>query len=212
MPVKPRYKVKVLAETPRIDNSAVIIDSEVGRWTEVGARTTIVESVIGDYSYVVHDCHIIYTDIGKFCSIAAFSRINPGNHPLHRAALHHFSYRSRQFCLGEDDADFFQWRRSHPVNLGHDVWLGHGVIVLPGVSIGTGSAVGAGSVVTQDVLPFTVVAGTPAKPIRERFPKDIQDALLRIAWWNWTHEQIRSALRDFRRLDATAFSKKYDPV
>jgi phosphonate metabolism protein (transferase hexapeptide repeat family) len=139
--------------------------------------TTITKSTVGDYSYITHHCQIIYSEIGNFCSIASHCRVNPGNHPLQRAALHHFSYRSRMFGMGEDDHEFFDWRRSHATRLGHDVWLGHGVTVLPGVSIGTGTAVGAGSVVTKDIQPFQVAAGVPAKPIRERFPEEIRAAL-----------------------------------
>ena len=202
--------VKVLGEKPSIDPTAVIVDTKLGRWTEIGASTSITESTMGDYSYCTHHCQIIYTDIGNFCSIASHCRINPGNHPLERAALHHFSYRSRMFGMGEDDHEFFEWRRSHRIRLGHDAWLGQGVILLPGVTIGTGAAVGAGAVVTKDVPPFTVVAGVPAKPIRERFHKAVQKALLRIAWWKWSYDQLRDALEDFRTLDAAAFVKKYD--
>ena len=79
---------------------------------EVGARTKVAESSFGDYSYVVNDSDIIYTDVGKFCSIAAHTRINPGNHPLERVMLSHFSYRSSAYGLGDDDPAFFDWRRS----------------------------------------------------------------------------------------------------
>jgi phosphonate metabolism protein (transferase hexapeptide repeat family) len=202
---------KVLNELSNVDQTAVVVDSSLGDWTEIGGDSTIIESTVGKYSYITRHCHIIYSEIGNFCSIASHCRINPGNHPLKRAALHHFSYRSRMFGLGTDDHDFFEWRRSHKVTLGHDVWLGHGVVVLPGITIGTGAAVGAGSVVTKDVPPFTVVAGVPAKPIRQRFPKEVQDAMVRIAWWEWTHDQLRDALQDFRALDAAVFAEKYDP-
>jgi hypothetical protein len=198
-------------DTPRIHASAIVTDSELGRWCDTDARASITESIVGDYSYVTHDSEIIYSRIGKFCSIAAFARINPGNHPLGRAALHHFTYRSRQFGLGDDDPAFFDWRRSKPVVLGHDVWVGHGSVILPGLSIGSGAVVGAGSVVTKDVPDFTIVAGAPAKPLRARFPVEIQAALLRIAWWDWTHQQLESALGDFRSLDGASFAKKYDP-
>lgn len=49
-----------------------------------------------------------------------------------------------------------------------DVWIGSRVIILPGIRIGCGSIIGAGSVVTKDVLPFTIVAGNPARFIRNR--------------------------------------------
>src|SRR5690606_5678734 len=71
------------------------------------------------------------------------------------------------------------------------------------------SVVGAGAVVSKDVPPFTIVGGVPAKPIRERFPKPVQDGLLAIAWWDWSHERLADSLEDFRRLDADAFVEKY---
>lgn len=54
-----------------------------------------------------------------------------------------------------------------PVKVGDDVLIGANAIVLRGVSIGEGSVVGAGSVVTRDVAPWTLVAGNPARPVRQ---------------------------------------------
>lgn len=54
-----------------------------------------------------------------------------------------------------------------PVHIGKNAWLGAGVIVTPGVTIGENAVVGAGAVVTHDVEKNTVVAGVPAKKIRE---------------------------------------------
>ncbi len=56
---------------------------------------------------------------------------------------------------------------SAPVVIGNDVWIGCFSIILKGVTIGEGAIVGAGSVVTKDVPPWTIVAGNPAKIIRE---------------------------------------------
>src|ERR1044071_470667 len=122
---------KILSTDPTIDSSARVKHCSLGAYTEVGARTILHEVAMGDYSYVVNDSQITYTTIGKFCSIAAMTRINPGNHPMHRATQAHFTYRSSAYFLGEsDDTDFFDWRRRHHIRIGHDVWIGHGAIVL----------------------------------------------------------------------------------
>src|SRR5262247_1430665 len=199
-----------LSEQPRIDSTAHVRESTLGAWTSVGPRTTISETVFGDYSYVVNDSSIIYADIGKFCAIAAHTRLNPGNHPLDRPALHHFTYRSLSYQLGPDDDEaFFEWRRRHKVTLGHDVWIGHGAVILPGVTLGTGCGVGAGAVVSKDVPPFTVVAGVPAKIVRYRFDERMREALLKIGWWDWSREQLSAALPDFRALRIEEFVAKY---
>jgi acetyltransferase-like isoleucine patch superfamily enzyme len=59
---------------------------------------------------------------------------------------------------------------SKPVIIEDDVWLGTRAIVLPGVHIGCGAVVGASSVVTQDVPAWTVVAGNPARVVRQLTP------------------------------------------
>lgn len=202
---------KKLGLEPVIDPTAKVSKAVLGRYTEIGARTIFVESTLGDYSYVVNDANVIYTTIGKFCSIAAMTRINPGNHPMQRASQSHFSYRSSAyFDDAEDDAAFFDWRRAHAVTIGHDVWIGHGAIVLAGRSIGTGAVVAGGAVVTKDVPAYTIVAGNPARPIRQRFPNNISDRLQSLAWWNWEHARLRAALDDFRTLPVEDFIARYE--
>ncbi|CAD5281355.1 conserved hypothetical protein [Bosea sp. 62] len=202
---------KKLGLAPVIDSTANVRDAVLGRYTEIGARTVFAESTLGDYSYIVNDSNIIYTTIGKFCSIAAHTRINPGNHPMQRASQAHFTYRaSAYFEDAQDEAAFFDWRRSTPVAIGHDVWIGHGAIVLAGRSIGTGAVVAGGAVVTKDVPDYTIVAGNPARIIRRRFPEEIAERLKALAWWDWEHAQLRVALDDFRALSVEAFLEKYE--
>lgn len=208
----PATAPKKLGAEPFIHPTAQVRDSSFGAYCEVGARTKVAECSLGDYSYIVSDADIIYATVGKFCSIAAHTRINPGNHPLERVALNHFTYRSSAYGLGADDAEFFQWRRDHHITLGNDVWIGHGAILLPGVSVGNGAAIGAGAVVSKDVPPFAIVVGVPGRVLRHRFAPEIIAALERIAWWDWPHEKLAEGMQDFRRMSAPDFCKKYDPA
>ena len=203
---------KNMGKTPVIHRTASVRASTFGVYNEVGARTKVAECSFGDYSYVVNDSDIIYTTIGKFCSIAAHTRINPGNHPLQRVALSHFTYRSSSYDMGPDDGEFFNGRRSFRCVMGNDVWIGHGAIILPGVKLGNGAAVGAGAVVTKDVPPFAIVVGNPGRVLRYRFSPESIAALERISWWDWEHDKLRLGMQDFRHMSAEDFCKKYDPV
>jgi phosphonate metabolism protein (transferase hexapeptide repeat family) len=202
---------KTLSTHPLIDPTASVRGSRLGVYTEVGTRTKLLEVDMGDYSYVMEDSDIAYVTIGKFCSIAAMTRINPGNHPMHRASQSHFTYRASTYFPGErDDDEFFAWRRAHPVTIGHDVWIGHGAIVLPGRIIGTGAVVAAGAVVTKDVADYTIVAGNPARVVRRRFAESVAERLRRLAWWDWSHERLRAALADFRVLSVVEFLDRHE--
>jgi phosphonate metabolism protein (transferase hexapeptide repeat family) len=207
---RPQRDMPGLGREPSVDPDAWVQDSILGPWTQIGPGCVLLEAELGAFSYMVSNVGAIHAQIGRFCSIAWAAQINPGNHPLHRAALHHFTYRSPGYGLGEDDdAAFFEWRRAHPVTIGHDVWIGHGAIILPGVTIGTGAAIGAGSVVSRDIPPFAVAVGAPARPIRARFSETVQQGLHDIAWWDWPHARLSAALPDFRALDAADFVAKY---
>lgn len=128
-----------------------------------------------------------------------------------RVTLHHATYRRVAYGFGEtDDAAFFDWRRAHPVTIGHDVWIGHGATIMPGVTIGNGAVIGSGAVVTKDVPPYCIVAGVPAKPIRERFPQETAARIERIAWWDWTREQLEERFADFN--DVERFIANYDVI
>jgi phosphonate metabolism protein (transferase hexapeptide repeat family) len=201
---------KKLGLEPLVHETARVVNSTLGRYTEVADRCRLDEAEMGDYSYIMQDGSVWCATIGKFANIAASVRINATNHPTWRPTLHHFTYRAADYFDGaENDHDFFAWRRDNRVVIGHDVWIGHGATVLPGVTVGDGAVIGAGAVVSRDVPPYTIVGGVPAKLIRERFPKPVAERMQALAWWDWDHDRLFAALDDFRHMDVEDFLEKH---
>ncbi|GKY86529.1 chloramphenicol acetyltransferase [Sinisalibacter aestuarii] len=199
-----------LGDEPFIHEGCEITGSTFGRFVEIGAGSRITFSRIGDYSYCDRQADIANTDVGKFANIASFTRIGPTDHPMHRASLHHFLYRSPDYWDDADiDEDFFAHRKSRLARIGHDTWIGHGAVIRPEVTIGDGAVVASSAVVTKDVAPYTIVAGVPAQPIRQRFAPETAERLIALAWWDWSHEILRARLDDFRKLEIAEFLEKY---
>lgn len=197
-----------LGPEPCIADNASIIESYLGRYTEVQEHCKLHDVHLDDYSYVTEGCSLAHCRIGKFSNIASRARINPGNHPMDWVSQHHFQYRKKMYGFAEnDDASFFSWRASQQVHIGHDVWLGHHVTVLAGVSVGNGAVIGAGAVVSKDIAPYAIAVGVPARVIRYRFEPAIIDKLQAIAWWNWDHETLKQRLVEFR--DIRNFLDRY---
>lgn len=69
------------------------------------------------------------------------------------------------------------------VNIGHDVWLGYGATILSGVTIGTGAVIGCRAVVAQDIPPYAVAVGNPARVVRMRFTEGTISRLIASCWW-----------------------------
>ncbi len=197
-------------EGPLIHPDCEIVDSTFGGWVEIGRGSRVAHSIVGDYSYCDRYCDIANAEVGKFANIASFARIGATDHPLDRASLHHFQYRSASYWDdAEDDADWFARRRARRAVLGHDTWIGHAAQVKPEVTVGHGAVVAAGAVVTKDVAPYVIMAGVPAVPIRRRLPEALADRLLALAWWDWDHDRLRAVLEDFRQLSVVAFLDKH---
>ena len=201
---------KLSADTPLIHEGSKIANSTFGAWCEVGAGSVITNSTFEDYAYCDRMADIANTTVGRFSNIAAMTRIGPTDHPYQNAAQHHFLYRSSYYWDDvPDDPSFFAARAARRTTLGADCWIGHGAIIKPETTIGIGAIVASGAVVTKDVSPFMIVAGCPATPLRARFAPGIIDRLLALAWWNWDHAALRSALQDFRQLKAEEFLEKH---
>jgi len=196
---------------PRIHPTAELKGCRLGRCASIGERVILRDVTVGDFSYFERHAEAIYTTIGKFCSIAANSRINALEHPMERLTTHKVSYRPNEYFrfLGVDSA-FRERRQAKRVTIGHDVWIGHGAVVMPGVSIGNGAIVGANAVVTRDVPAYSIVAGVPAKPLRRRFPEAIAARIEALAWWDWAPEKLAKAVPDMQALSIEAFLDRWE--
>jgi phosphonate metabolism protein (transferase hexapeptide repeat family) len=199
------------ADTPFIHPDCEITDATFGQYIEIGRGSRLAHSHMDDYAYCDRFADIANATVGKFSNIAAYVRIGATDHPMQKASLHHFHYRSADYFddASHDDA-WFAHRRTRRTAIGHDTWLGHGAQVRPEVTIGHGAVVAGGAIVTKDVPPYMIVAGVPATPLRPRFPASIADRLIALAWWDWPHARLRAALDDFRRLGAEEFLERYE--
>lgn len=201
-------KGRKLSVEPSIHPSCRIVKCDLGAYTSIGPNCSMRESSMGDYSYLAGEVSIVWTDIGKYCSIASHTRMNPGNHPTWRVTTSHCTYRRVQYGFdNQDDSDFFAWRQSHRCKVGHDVWMGHGTILTAGCSVGNGACIAAGSVVTKDIPPYAIVGGVPARIIKYRFDPVTIERLMRVSYWDWDHETIRSRFPDL--LNVHTFLDKY---
>lgn len=196
---------------PRVHPTAELKGCRLGAYSAIGERTVLREVTVGDFSYFERHAEAIYASVGKFCSIAANTRINALEHPLDRVTTHKVSYRPNEYFrfLGVDQG-FRARRQGRAVTIGNDVWIGHGAVVMPGLSVGNGAVIGANAVVTRDVPAYAIVAGSPARVLRPRFAPEVAERLASLAWWNWTIERLFEAVPDMQALSAEAFLDKWE--
>jgi acetyltransferase-like isoleucine patch superfamily enzyme len=165
-----------IAPTARIGVGCLIAhEVEIGPTTE-----------IGDFSYVNRGTIIASGSIGKFCSIGYYCQIGMPEHPIGFASTSPATYGSRNiFGRLSSWNDYPQ-----PPLIGSDVWIGSGAHILQAVTIGNGATIAAGAVVTKDVLPYSIVAGVPARAIRSRFSSQQVEALEKLQWWDLPLDQL----------------------
>ena len=149
--------------------------------------------------------------IGKFCQIAHGARIvtSSANHDMSGFSTFPFANFMMTPETGFDDikAMFDVPGRKGDTVIGNDVWIGMDATIMPGVKVGDGAVIGSLSVVAQDVPPYAIVAGNPARVVKMRFDKETVERLLAIAWWNWPAEKITRNLAAIKGADVDALER-----
>ena len=159
---------------------------------------------VGDFTYfsdVFFERHIThkyeyYPDkliIGKFCQIASGVNfvMSGANHQMNAVTTFPF-----YIMEGWDQPvpPLSEMPLKGNTVVGNDVWIGQKVTIMPGVKIGDGAIIGMNSVVASDVPPYTIVAGNPARIIRQRFDNELIDLLLSFKWWDKEIEEINELI------------------
>ena len=147
---------------------------------------------IGEYTYGHPHIECFVPEdklsIGKFCSIANKVTILIGmDHPVQCGSTFPFGPFMNVKPYSSDET---QHREIQKTIIGNDVWIGYDALILSGVKIGDGAVIGARTVVSKDVEPYSIVAGSPLRMLRYRFPKYVREALLKHKWWDLPDEKI----------------------
>jgi acetyltransferase-like isoleucine patch superfamily enzyme len=162
---------------------------------------------MGAFSYGVSGYYFA-SRIGRYCSFGEQVQVGRHAHPMNWASTSPFFYQNYQNVLNQElplgislnpNRDYIC--NGPPVTvkltvIGNDVWIGHGAFILPGVHIGDGAVIAAMAVVTKNVPPYAIVAGSPAKAVRCRFPAEQVAALLNSKWWEFAPWQLKGACLD----------------
>ena len=136
--------------------------------------------------------------IGRFCSISN-SAIIQGNHSMNRittSSLYPILTKEAELIKNEATSDKDPRGTNRKISIGNDVWIGANVFInaSKAAKIGDGAIIGTGSLVMDDVPPYSIVYGTPAKVQRYRFSPEQIEALLRVKWWEWSKDAINEKI------------------
>ncbi len=158
--------------------------------TKIYSPSNIVNTQIGDYTYIAKNSHISITQIGKFCSIGPNLICGWGIHPLNGISTHPMFFSTlKQNGMTLSTTDKVKERL--PIFIGNDVFIGANVTILDGVHIGDGAVIGAGAVVSKDIPPYAVAVGCPIRIIKYRFSEDVISWLKDIQWWNFDEKALK---------------------
>lgn len=162
---------------------------KLGKGNRFGKNLYLHErSSVGNYNYIGNGTMMLNADVGNYCSISFDVKLGQSEHDLKCVSTSSHIFRH---VTGRS---FFRQKAV----IEHDVWLAANVVVKQGCTVHTGAVVGAGAVVTQDIPPYAIAAGVPAKVIRYRFDANTINRLLESEWWTLPPEAARARCKELQ--------------
>lgn len=214
-----KIRARIVTKNLKLANgSDISINTTFEGCNQVGMGTWFAGHM-GYGSYVGANC-TLDARIGRFCSISSNVNIAMGTHPTHFVSTSPMFYSTRRQTgktfVTKSKYDELKWavEGRYGVWIGHDVWIGWGATILGGIKIGNGAVIAAGAVVVNDVEPYSVVGGIPAKEIKKRFSEEIINKLDASNWyekpldWIETHADSFTDVDEFLRIISLKASPK----
>lgn len=133
--------------------------------------------------------------VGRWCQLAPGFGAYAEDHPTGHLAM----YMNRRLL----DGRLHEEAAVAPIRIGHGVWAGRNATVPRGVTVGNGAVLAAGAVVTDDVEPYAIVGGVPARTLRHRFDPETIAAIEALRWWEHDASTL-AAIEALLRTDLTA--------
>ncbi len=174
--------------------------------------------IVGEFTYIAdsdfesHVTHLYEWNgdrliIGKFCQIASGVEfvMNGANHQLNAVSTFPF-YTLQGWNMKPPSACDMPLKGDTVI--GNDVWIGQNATIMPGVHIGDGAIIGANATVANNVPPYTIIAGNPARIIRKRFDDELIALLENFAWWNRPVDEINALIPILTSSDLEMVRKK----
>ena len=158
----------------------------------IGDKVELANVKVGYSVYIAPNASISDTIIGNYSCIGDIKTVI-GRHPVKGecVSIHPAFYSSAaQFGYtyvkdgNYEEAKYVDEDKKYNIKIGNDVWIGFGVMITDGVTIGDGAVIGARSLVTTDVGPYEIYAGTPARKIGMRFDEETVSKLKELRWWD----------------------------
>ncbi|RUA35653.1 MAG: antibiotic acetyltransferase [Bacteroidetes bacterium] len=179
-------KESFIHKSVKLQNARISGNITIGKGTKIAGGVIINANSkvdIGNYTSINGPNTDIYAKIndvkiGSFCSIARNVQFQEFDHKFSNFTTYHF----HRNILKTDIRDDIESKGN--IEIGNDVWIGTQCVILSGAKVSHGAVIAANSVVTGEIPPYAIVAGSPAKVIKYRFNENQIKHLLRINWWD----------------------------